>query len=136
MATNPFIELRFNTTESLPGTLYLIKKYENPRVGDVVAFYPPESATGKWRVFIKVVRGQGGDVVRLDGRDFYINGEYLATAKEYSLAGKALEVGYDGAIPNGHFFLWTPHNDSYDSRYADVGLIPESRVIGVASLIF
>ena len=39
-------------------------------------------------------------------------------------------------IPQHKFFAYTPHKDSYDSRYQEIGLIDEKDIIGVALFAF
>jgi conjugal transfer pilin signal peptidase TrbI len=39
-------------------------------------------------------------------------------------------------IPQGKYFVWTPHIDSYDSRYDEIGLVDERTIIGVAYPLF
>jgi conjugal transfer pilin signal peptidase TrbI len=82
--------------------------------------------------FVKMVKGVPGDVVTREGRDYYINGVKVATAKEFSLKGEPLELGPTGIIPAGRYFVWTPHKDSLDSRYGRAGWISQDDVIGRA----
>ncbi len=135
---SPWVRLGINGTDSLPGVLYLVLKTEAPKThGDLVAFYPPENRFyPKGMFFIKKAMGMPGDEVTRKGRDFYINGEYVATAKTRSRSGKPLRPGPVGVIPEGHYFVWTPHPDSFDSRYEDIGWIPTDRVIGRAVRLF
>ena len=65
-------------------------------------------------------------------RNFYINGKKIARAKEMSMMHQPLKVGPVGVIPKGHYFVYTPHYDSYDSRYNDIGWIGPDQVIGTA----
>jgi type IV secretory pathway protease TraF len=41
-----------------------------------------------------------------------------------------------GKIPPHKFFAYTPHKDSFDSRYKEIGLIDEKDIIGTAVLTF
>lgn len=41
-----------------------------------------------------------------------------------------------GKIPAHKFFAYTPHKDSFDSRYQEIGLIDEKDIIGTAVLTF
>ncbi len=135
---SPWYRLGINGTDSLPGVLYLVLKTEVPTTrGDLVAFYPPENRFyPREMFFIKKAIGMPGDEVTHKGQDFYINGEYIATAKARSRSGKPLQPGPTGVIPDGHYFVWTPHPDSYDSRYEDIGWISKDRVIGRAVRLF
>ena len=135
---SPWYRLGINGTDSLPGVLYLVFKHGTPDTrGDLVAFYPPENRFyPKDMFFIKQVMGMPGDAVTRHGQEFYLNGEYIATAKTHSQSGKLLDPGPTGIIPNDHYFAWTPHPDSYDSRYADIGWISKDRIIGRAVRLF
>ncbi|MEX0914724.1 MAG: S26 family signal peptidase [Wenzhouxiangellaceae bacterium] len=135
---SPWYRLGINGTDSLPGVLYLVFKQATPDTrGDLVAFYPPQNRFyPQGMVFIKQAMGMPGDEVTRQGQDFYINGEYIATAKTHSRSRQPLRPGPTGVIPDGRYFVWTPHPDSYDSRYEDIGWIFNDRVIGRAVRLF
>lgn len=112
---------------------YLVHPLDRPiQRGDLITATIHGKARTHIASVLKIVRGLPGDRVTWRGRDVYINGEFLGTAKEYSLAGEPLARGPEGVIPPGHFFLWTPHKDSYDSRYADIGWVPAQWIRGFA----
>lgn len=135
---SPWYRLGINGTESLPGVLYLVFKHATPDSrGDLVAFFPPENRFyPRGMFFIKKAMGMPGDEVTRKGQDFHINGEFIATAKTHSRSRKPLRPGPTGVIPDGRYFVWTPHPDSYDSRYEDIGWISKDRVIGRAVRLF
>lgn len=122
-----------NIDESLPGLFYQIERGEFPGRGEVAGInvpanpYYPEGAP-----FLKIVKGVPGDVVSCDGRRFFINGKFVAEAKEHTRRGYPLTPGPTGTIPPGHYFVWTPHQDSYDSRYAEIGWISAEHILGKA----
>ena len=122
-----------NIDESLPGHFYQIERGETPGRDEVAGIkvpanpYYPEGAP-----FLKVIKGLPGDVVSCDGRRFFINGEFVAEAKEQTKRGNPLTPGPTGTIPAGHYFIWTPHQDSYDSRYGEVGWISAEHILGKA----
>ena len=135
LSLSPWIRIGINVTDSLPGWLFLVVKTERPRQGDFIAFYPPaDRRFYKWdgAVFVKVAAGTGGDRVTWIGRTFFINGRPMGTAKTQATTGEPLSTSAAGVIPAGHYFVWTPHPDSYDSRYSDIGWIAPDRVIGRA----
>ncbi len=47
-----------------------------------------------------------------------------------------LHAIFPGVIPPHKFFAYTPHKDSFDSRYQEIGLIDEKDIIGTAILTF
>lgn len=123
--------LVFNSSHSLPGYVYLIQVGVMPTTGEFIAFNPPPNPHIS-RGFIKMVGGVGGDFVHAEGRDYYIDGQFMGHSKEETLKGHKLEPGPVGVICEGCFYVYTPHKDSYDSRYKDIGWIAPSNVIGRA----
>ena len=95
--------------------------------GDWIQFTPPVDAP--WP-YVKQVRGTAGDViaVRAD-RMVTINGVPVGIAKTHSLDGRPLDVVPDTIIPAGHHFVMGMHRDSHDSRYAEIGLVPDSAIL-------
>lgn len=133
VAAKPWLRLAYNSSDSLPGVLYLIAVGQTPTRGQLIAFYPPRNRFYREGMFfVKQVRGVAGDVVTRRERDFFLNGQPLAQAKAQSLKGLPLQPGPVGVLPDGFYWVWTPHPDSFDSRYADVGWIPPDRVLGRA----
>ncbi|MCP5152447.1 MAG: S26 family signal peptidase [Chromatiales bacterium] len=101
--------------------------------GDVIALRPPPNRFFPRPLgFLKVVRGVPGDVVTRDGRLFLVNGEPVGVAKSHAHNGEPLTPGPEGVIPPDHYFVWSPHPDSFDSRYADIGWIASDRILGRA----
>jgi len=122
-----------NIDQSLPGIFYQIERGELPKRNDVAGIrvpknpYYPEGAP-----FLKIIRGVPGDVVTCDGRRFFINGVFAGEAKEQTQRGNPLTLGPTGIIPADHYFVWTPHKDSYDSRYGEVGWVAKQNILGTA----
>lgn len=122
-----------NIDQSLPGLFYQIEWGELPKRNDVAGIrvpknpYYPEGAP-----FLKIIRGVPGDVVTCDGRKFFINGLFAGEAKEQTKRGNPLTLGPTGIIPADHYFVWTPHKDSYDSRYGEVGWVAKQNILGTA----
>ena len=126
-----------NATHSLPGTLYLIERGALPQRGEHVAFrwagggpYPAGVT------FIKVLAGQPGDTVTREDATFVVAGTTLGPAKPTSRRGEPLEPGPTGTLPEGHYFVFAPHPDSLDSRYALTGWIAREQIIGRARALF
>lgn len=128
-----------NTTGSLPGYLYLVdESSKNLNKGNVVAAVVPENPFRKNKKFLKQVWGIPGDKVVFDENgSFSINDETKGIAKKFaSVSYTPLTHAKSGIIEDDHYFLATPHKDSYDSRYIYIGNIHEKNIIGNASLIF
>lgn len=119
-----------NSSASLPHRLFLIHKGTQPARGQYVAF--------RWNgtTFVKILAGVPGDSVMRKERDFFVNGEFVGTAKSHGRSGASLEAAAAGVIPMGRYFVAAPHPDSLDSRYAPPGLIPHSQILGRAYALF
>lgn len=130
--------LGFNTTYSLPQTCFLIEKGDfTPQRGDFMTFRWNGGGPYKaGQYFTKIVAGIPGDVITRKGRDFYVNGAYVGTAKTHSSSGQVLEAGKTGVLGEGEYYVMTPHPDSLDSRYAMTGWIKKQAVIGKAYAVF
>ena len=103
-----------------------------PQRGDAVLFDPPE-AVGSAVPYLKTVRGLPGDRVEVDeDRRVSVNGAVLGIAKTHALDGRRLEAIGPGVIPPGRYYVHADHVDSHDSRYAEIGLVPQERIRGRA----
>lgn len=133
IGVRPWARLAFNGSASLPGVLYLVLAHQPVQRDQLIAFFPPHNPYYRdGMYFVKQAKGVGGDHIERRGADFFVNGQHLATAKARSLKGLPLQPGPEGVLPEGFYWVWTPHPDSYDSRYADVGWIAPDRVLGRA----
>lgn len=134
---SPLGQFAIQGTDSVEGTLFFLLKNKEVKRGDIAAFYPPDNQYYKnTRWFGKYVAGMPGDVVTVYGREFYINGQYMGHAQEQSKTGEVLSMSEPGRIPDEYYFMWTPHERSYDSRYADIDLIHKSNIVGAMYKIF
>lgn len=137
-AFNHWFKLGINASKSLPETAYLIfKTNHDVKVNDYVSF--------RWHgggpylagvSFTKIIKGVSGDIVTIKDRDIYINGVYISTAKARATTGQILELGPQGVIPPGKYYVHGTNPDSLDSRYAITGWISADQVVGKAKPIF
>lgn len=89
------------------------------KTGGFVVFdmYLPEPK-GETRSLIKRVGCSEGETLKVEGDDFYCNGNYLGKAKHKTLMGSPLKpFVFNGTVPYGKVFAVGDHKDSYDSRY-------------------
>ena len=119
----------------------MIAKNQIPQKDQIFAFKAKDNPAYKaGEIFIKIVGGVEGDEVIIKERDFYINSkstnQFIGTAKTQSLKGLPLTIADVGIIPPNHFFAYTTHQDSYDSRYKEIGLINAKDIIGTAVFAF
>lgn len=121
-----------NATHSLPQTLFVVHQKALPKRNQHISFTASEQSKFPGRNLTKIVKGVPGDEVTVQGQAIFINGNYIATAKTLSQDGQPLAPIRQGTIPKAHYFVWTPHKDSYDSRYQSLGLIHEKDIVGVA----
>lgn len=123
-----------NETVSLPNWAFITDKTDkNVGPGDLVTFVsPPTPFYPAGKVFVKRVLGVEGDHVRRDGQTFYVNDRRVGDAKPRNGEGVALTAGPVGTIPKGRIFVAGDHPDSLDSRYAMIGWISTSRIVGKA----
>jgi len=128
---SPWGYIAFNTTNSIDGYVFFVRTDLRPDYRQIAAFHPPKNKHYHEKMwFGKYVVGMGGDEVAVEGRQFYINGTYIGTAKEFARNGNPLTMSTPGVIPQGYYFMWTDHESSYDSRYSDIGWIHESDIFG------
>jgi len=125
-----------------------------PERGDVVVFrLPADPGTN----YIKRLIGLPGDTIRYVNRRLYVNGEQIGRESlgRYSGDGQPGALLYNEqlddaehqillmpgrrslegtfVVPDGHYFMMGDNRDnSRDSRYAGVGIIPENKVVGKA----
>lgn len=133
--------LVINITQSLPNWAFWIDRTRTPARGDYVFFRVEPTPLirahfgERPRLFGKRIYGMPGDVVTRQGLMFLVNGRPVATAKERSRQGAPLTPGPTGTIPPGRYFVATPHQDGFDSRYADIGWVPHRQLVGVGTPI-
>jgi len=133
------LEIKFglNISDSLPGYFYVTDLSATPEKGDVVLFQPPVNEFFHENLlFMKIVVGSSGDEILVNNRVVYLSGKEIGVVKDESKSGKKLFPIESQIIKKGMFFMWTPHKDSYDSRYNSIGLINENSILGVSHRIF
>lgn len=130
-----------NVSDSLPQTLFLIDKTASVKKGDYVAFvYHNQGADDPFPegvYFTKLVVGvEGSKVTSNESRMVFVDNQYVGYAKPTSKLGVPLELIANQTVPAGSLYVMGTHKDSYDSRYARVGLIKSSDIVGKAIPIF
>lgn len=136
--TSYHVNLVYSPTDSLPHHLFLQCKHVSPKRGDYTCLDSP------WyggRV-IKKVEGIAGDklVYDKDGNlwveTLWVNALWIGRTlkvgkpKKSAKDGRLLTPIAPGVIPQGKVFVVGDHERSFDSRYAELGLIPETALQG------
>jgi signal peptidase I len=129
-----------------------------PQRGDVIVFRLPSDPSTN---YIKRLVGLPGDHITVQGRQLFVNGQPMpvelngvyeghghtgARIGMENLEGVAHEVLYiperytrdfDAIVPAGHYFFMGDNRDnSRDSRFPEVGFVPERNLVGKAVRIW
>ena len=121
---------------SLDHRIFVITKRFTPdeiRKDDYVVFTVRSHyiKDGRPSRLLKKVSCVTGEKLETRTRQYYCDGEYLGTAKWYSLKGEPVDsFVYSGTVPEGKLFVTGRHADSFDSRY--LGFIERRNVEGIA----
>jgi conjugal transfer pilin signal peptidase TrbI len=139
----PLIPLLFNWTPSLPYHVAWLSRGDttNLKRGEFVLFRFNGSAGADYRglqdqPFFKIIKGVPGDVVSVESRVVRVNGEVVGVAKERTFDRRKLDPIAAGPIANGHYYVQGTSHDSFDSRYAQSGLVSDDRIIGRVRPLF
>ena len=138
----PVVPLLFNWTPSLPYHVALMQFQQRPvRRGDLIVFAFAGEAQAHYRglrgqPFFKRVRGVPGDVVTVSDRTVFVNGEAVGRAKTHAYDGHPLAPIAPVVIPPGHYYVQGIGLHSFDSRYAESGLVRDGQVLGIVQPIF
>ena len=148
-------------TDSVNTSLVLIHKATAPKPGELAVFgyaggqipdYYPESVWVKLRKtlgmdasregprkgdgFVKYLLGVPGDRIEVTGQEVVlhtVSGSWsVGRCKAESRQGHPLRCTASRVIPPGFVYVWAPHADALDSRYAVMGLVPAASIAGKA----
>lgn len=127
------VNLVYSRTDSLPHHLFLQCKRVKPQRDNYTCL------TSSWygRRVIKKVVGMAGDTLVYDGQgNLWVNALWIGRAlkigkpKKQAKDGRPLTPIKPGVIPAGKVFVVGDHERSFDSRYAELGLVPETVLQG------
>ena len=128
-----------NASESLPHWAFLVTADKTPAKGEFVFFTPPAGARVSAYFgpdqgpFGKQVIGMPGARVEHRGEWVYVDGLRTAHMKPRTKRGEALHPGPTGIVPQGCYYVGTPHPDGFDSRYAEIGFACRSAILGTGT---
>ncbi len=110
-------------------------RFSSPKVGDIVVFRYP---TDKSRMFIKRVIGIAGDEILIKDGVVYRNGHPLVENYINGPTHGAFTRNYGPVIipSKSYFVLGDNRLNSDDSRYPDVGFVPDDNIVGRAIISY
>ena len=120
----PWFGIRRNVSDSLPFSFFLSTKLRGIQPHMYVALEHPKSSL----LIAKQVIGLPGDLMTIQNRTLLINGVNYGGIQEKTRSGCPIDPIYEGVIPEGYVFVYASHPDSYDSRYAEFGLVAISQL--------
>jgi conjugal transfer pilin signal peptidase TrbI len=123
-----------NKTASLPYKVFLHFKTWSPAKGGYTVIRRPDYPLP----IIKQIKGVGGDHLyyETESQDtagtLWLNEQPIGIPYQVDSKGKPLTPIPAQIIPQGLVFLGASHPKSFDSRYAEMGLIPVRSLQGLA----
>ena len=108
-----------------------IYRFREPEKGEILVFQYPRDTS---RDFIKRVIAVPGDTVEIKDGRVLVNDQVLS--EDYILE-KTRGDYPKSTVPQGTVFVMGDNrNNSEDSRFADVGFVPDALIKGKAVLVF
>lgn len=126
-------KVSFNSSDSLPNTVFFVEENASFSKGDLVQFLYKSNDKNFFpnnTKMIKKIVGVEGDKIEFKGREFFINGKSYGLAKLKSKRGQDLTKNISKTLGKDEYFVWTPHKDSFDSRYVHMGYISSKQITG------
>lgn len=125
--------IRLNLSSSLPKTFYSAISQPPPfNKGQIVSINHPHLQA----VVGKIILGKGGDIISIHSGTFFLNENPIGKVKQTSSTGKRYHPISEGVISEGSYFVYTPHPESFDSRYEEFGLVKEEWITEVLCPLF
>lgn len=132
-----YVSLGINITRSLPYYFFIVVHTKHVNKGDFVVFRPPKNAfISQNNLLLKRISGVAGDKVSYLKPFMYINQHKIGRVLQRTKKGKSLHPGPTGIIPINKFYASAPHPHSFDSRYAELGWLDQSQIIGRAIVLW
>lgn len=159
-ALSRFFAIAWVMTDSVHRSMIVVIKHARPAVGELAVFgysgrsiphyYEENWGTRMWQRlgrtqsldgprkgdgFVKYVYGIEGDRIEVQGPQVWLvkkDGRWLdmGRCKPASRSGVPLPCTTSQTIPAGMVYMWAPHPDALDSRYALMGLVPSRDIAG------
>jgi conjugal transfer pilin signal peptidase TrbI len=111
--------IRYNPSASLPYTFYLsIPLKHRIERGDIVDF---QLGTGS-NLLAKIVAGIPEDLIYITDNKVYVNENEIGEVLDFH------QPITERIIPEGYYFMSGTHPESFDSRYAEFGLVSRNSI--------
>ncbi len=115
----PLFGIRYTVSPSLPYKVFISRPFKKLARDQYVSFLHPKSEVA----LAKQVVGLAGDHIAVVDASIRINGQDYGSIVAISKNGMPLSPIDDQEIPEGYVFVYAPHQESFDSRYQEFGLV-------------
>ena len=115
---------RINITDSLPYYLFTTSPITLVEREMFVSFSHAFSV----RDLIKKVVGLPGDKIVVQDHRIFVNGQDYGSIQQISPSGMSISPIKETVIPEGYVFVHATHPLSFDSRYAEFGLVAKEQL--------
>ncbi len=134
---HPLLLWSWNFSTSLPGSLYVTVRDRLPQPGDLVTYrWPGGFGYPQGSLFHKRVAGRAGDAISWQADRVSVAGVPLGRALARTRDARPLAPLAAATVSPGHYFVHTAHPQSFDSRYANHGLVSREQIVGTAWRVF
>ncbi len=122
--------LLVSQSNSLPYRYLLLVKNLSVKKGDLVAIQHHPAPAIENIILTKMLAGLPGDSITLKGRILHINKEWQGRLQKKRSNGLPLTPLAVSIIPDGWVFVAGSHENSFDSRYREFGLVEKRHILG------
>ncbi len=131
-----FVKFSWNRTKSLEGSFFITFPLLRADVGDYALIEGHKTSYFPGKTFIKILKGKEGDIIEDKEDRIFIRGEYIGFTLSETIDGMSLHKIKERIVPQGYVFVAGTNPRSFDSRYEEFGLVPESKIMGKTLKVF
>ena len=122
-----FCKIAISETDSLPEHYFLHLPFMKPHKGEYTLFY---SEWYQGKIIKKIIGVEGDKVMRDKTGCVWVNQTRIGVPKLKATDGSRLTPIKVQVIPKGYVFVYSNNENSFDSRYEELGVIPVSSLQG------